>query len=145
MGADRTGTGRDRWRLLDFVMPSAQKFGIKMLLSIAGAPPWAREPDAVIDRRGPPADPQAFAEFVAAILTAFPARFTPSKSGMNRISIANGPRRTVSTPRNMLSSARRYQTVKALELASSSSAAPYRRPALTMASPPLTTSNTWSG
>lgn len=66
--------GEIDWRLLDFVMPSAKKFGIKMLLSIAGAPPWAREPDAVIDRRGPPADPQAFAEFVAAVLNRFPGQ-----------------------------------------------------------------------
>ena len=66
--------GEIDWRLLDFVMPSAQKFGIKMLLSIAGAPSWAREPDAVIDRRGPPADPQSFADFVAAILNRFPGQ-----------------------------------------------------------------------
>ncbi len=66
--------GQINWRLLDFVMPSAQKFGIKMLLSIVTAPEWAREPDAFLGRHGPPADPQTFADFVAAILKRFPGQ-----------------------------------------------------------------------
>ena len=63
--------GEINWRLLDFVMPSARKFDIKMLLSVVGAPAWAREPEAVLERRGPPADPQAYAGFVAAILNRY--------------------------------------------------------------------------
>ena len=66
--------GAINWRLLDFVMPSAQKFEIKMLLSIVTAPAWAREPDVALDRHGPPADPQAYADFVAAILYRFPGQ-----------------------------------------------------------------------
>ena len=63
--------GEINWRLLDFVMPSARKFDIKMLLSVVGAPAWAREPEAALERRGPPADPQAYAGFVAAILNRY--------------------------------------------------------------------------
>ena len=66
--------GQINWRLLDFVMPSARNFDIKMLLSIVTAPDWAREPDASLDRQGPPADPQTFADFVAAILNRYPGQ-----------------------------------------------------------------------
>ena len=66
--------GKIDWRLLDFVMPSARKFDIKMLLSILTAPAWAREPDADLGKQGPPADPQAFADFVVAILTRYPGQ-----------------------------------------------------------------------
>ena len=66
--------GEINWRLLDFVMPSARRFDIKVLLSIAGAPDWAREPDAAFDLHGPPAEPQAFADFVAAILHRYPGQ-----------------------------------------------------------------------
>ena len=66
--------GQIDWSVLDFVMPSAQTFEIKMLLSIVTAPAWAREPGAALDRHGPPADPQTFAEFVAAILRRYPGQ-----------------------------------------------------------------------
>ncbi len=62
------------WSVLDFVMPSAQRFDIKMLLSIVTAPAWAREPGANLERHGPPADPQALADFVAAILNRYPGQ-----------------------------------------------------------------------
>lgn len=66
--------GQIDWRVLDFVMPSAQKFGLKMLLSIVTAPDWAREPDANLEQHGPPADPQTFVDFVAAILNRYPGQ-----------------------------------------------------------------------
>jgi len=66
--------GQIDWRVLDFVMPSAQKFGIKMLLSIVTTPEWAREPEANLERHGPPADPQSFVDFVAAILNRYPGQ-----------------------------------------------------------------------
>jgi len=66
--------GEIDWSVLDFIMPSAQKFDIKMLLSIVTAPAWAREPGASLDRHGPPADPQIFADFVAAILKRYPGQ-----------------------------------------------------------------------
>ncbi len=66
--------GEINWRLLDFVMQSARKFDIKMLLSIVAAPDWAREPAVVLDRHGPPAEPQTYADFVAAILKRYPSQ-----------------------------------------------------------------------
>ena len=66
--------GEIDWRVLDFVMPSAQALGIKMLLSIATAPDWARESDASLDQHGPPADPQTFARFIAEILNRYPGQ-----------------------------------------------------------------------
>ena len=62
------------WRVLDLVMPSARKLGIQMLLSIVTAPDWAREADAALGHHGPPADPQTFARFVAAILDRYPGQ-----------------------------------------------------------------------
>ena len=62
------------WRMLDLVVASAEKFGIKLMLSIGAAPDWAREPEALLERHGPPADPQLFADFVAAIIQRFPGR-----------------------------------------------------------------------
>ncbi len=64
--------GEIDWRLLDFIVPSAQKFQLKLLLSIATAPAWAREPGANLERRGPPAEPQAFADFVAKVVERYP-------------------------------------------------------------------------
>ena len=64
--------GEIDWGALDLVMPSAQKFGIKLLLSIVTAPDWAREPEASLERHGPPADPQVYADFVAAIVQRYP-------------------------------------------------------------------------
>ena len=71
MEAERGGID---WRVLDLIMPSAEKFEIKMMLSIATAPDWAREPDAFLERHGPPADPQDFADFTAAIIRRYPGQ-----------------------------------------------------------------------
>lgn len=62
------------WSPLDFIMPIAEKFGIKLLLSVVTAPDWAREPDAFLGRDGPPADPQLYADFVAKIVKRYPGR-----------------------------------------------------------------------
>ncbi len=62
------------WSVLDLVLPSAEKFGIKLMLSIVTAPNWAREPEADTERHGPPADPQTFADFVARILERYPGK-----------------------------------------------------------------------
>ena len=66
--------GEIDWRALDVVMPSAEKFGIKLLLSVVSAPDWAREPEVFLERHGPPADPQAYANFLAALLKRYPGR-----------------------------------------------------------------------
>ncbi len=66
--------GQIDWSVLDFVMPSAEKFGIKLLLSVVTAPEWARDPEVFLGRRGPPADPKVYAEFVAKIVERYPGR-----------------------------------------------------------------------
>ena len=66
--------GEIDWSVLDFVMPSAKKFGIKMLLSIVTAPHWAREDGVTLERHGPPADAHVYADFVAAIVQRYPGQ-----------------------------------------------------------------------
>ena len=66
--------GEIDWSALDFVLPSAEKFGIKLMLSIVTAPDWAREEGVELGRHGPPADPQTYADFVAKILRRYPGR-----------------------------------------------------------------------
>ncbi|MCY3781598.1 MAG: hypothetical protein OXG78_14890 [Chloroflexi bacterium] len=64
--------GEIDWSILDFVMPSARRFDIKMLLSILATPAWAREPDVNLERHGPPADPLTYANFVAEVVKRYP-------------------------------------------------------------------------
>lgn len=66
--------GQIDWSLLDLVMPSARRFSIKLMLSIVSAPAWAREPGANLERHGPPADPQVYADFVAEIVKRYSGR-----------------------------------------------------------------------
>ena len=66
--------GQFNWTVLDFVMTSARNFDINMMLSILSAPDWAREPEAILELHGPPADPQTFADFTAAILNRYPGQ-----------------------------------------------------------------------
>lgn len=66
--------GKIDWSALDLVIPSAEKYAIKLLLSVVTAPDWAREPGVLLEQQGPPADPQAYADFVAAILKRYPGR-----------------------------------------------------------------------
>jgi polysaccharide biosynthesis protein PslG len=60
------------WRILDLVMPAAQRAGLKVMLSIVTAPEWAREPGADLSKHGPPANNQQFVDFVTAILERYP-------------------------------------------------------------------------
>ena len=64
--------GQIDWSVLDLVVPSAEKFGIKLMLSVVTAPDWTREPGVFIERHGPPADPKVFADFVGKILERYP-------------------------------------------------------------------------
>ena len=64
--------GKIDWGVLDLIVPSARKFDIKLLLSIVTAPDWSREPGVSLDRQGPPADPLAYANFVAEIVKRYP-------------------------------------------------------------------------
>lgn len=69
-----TRPGAIDWSALEDIMRSARKFDVKLLLSVAAAPDWAREPDAVPGRRGPPLDPQTYSNFVAEIVKRYPGR-----------------------------------------------------------------------
>lgn len=66
--------GEINWAVLDLVVPSAEKFGIKLMLSVVTAPDWSREPGVYLERHGPPADPQVFADFIGKILTRYPGK-----------------------------------------------------------------------
>src|SRR5690606_16746111 len=62
------------YAILDLVMPSAEKFGLKMLLSIVTAPDWAREPGVDLSRHGPPANNQDYVDFVVSIVNRYPGQ-----------------------------------------------------------------------
>lgn len=62
------------WSKLDLVMPSAQRFGINIMMSIVTAPDWAREPGVSTAQHGPPADYQDYVNFVLAILDRYPGQ-----------------------------------------------------------------------
>jgi hypothetical protein len=61
---------------LDVSLPMLNQANIKVLLSIAKAPNWARDKGAPTNRPGeldgPPADPQDFVDFVTAIVKKYP-------------------------------------------------------------------------
>lgn len=60
------------WTVMDTYLPSAQNQGLKVLISVVTAPEWAREPGVNLERHGPPANPQDYADFVTTILERYP-------------------------------------------------------------------------
>ena len=64
--------GRYDWTVLDLTMPSAARFGLKVMLSVVTAPDWAREPGVDLSKHGPPANSQDYVNFVTAILRRYP-------------------------------------------------------------------------
>lgn len=64
--------GKFDWGVLDLVMPSASKFGVKVMLSIVTAPAWAREQGVDTSKHGPPANNADYVNFVTAILKRYP-------------------------------------------------------------------------
>ncbi|MCU0512365.1 MAG: beta-galactosidase [Anaerolineae bacterium] len=66
--------GQYDWSKLDLVMPSAQRFGIKIMMSIVTAPDWAREAGVNLDAHGPPANNQDYTNFVLEILRRYPGQ-----------------------------------------------------------------------
>ena len=57
--------GNTQWQKLDAVVAAARPYGFRILLSVAGAPDWARPAGADLTRDGPPADYAAFANFMS--------------------------------------------------------------------------------
>ena len=60
------------WGALDSYLPAAQRQNLNVLISVVTAPAWAREEGADLTKHGPPADPQLYADFIAAILDRYP-------------------------------------------------------------------------
>jgi hypothetical protein len=63
--------GDYQWGALDVSMDLAAEFGNKVMVSVVTAPEWAREPGAPLDKVGPPADPQTYANFLTQLLTRY--------------------------------------------------------------------------
>ncbi|GIK27321.1 MAG: beta-galactosidase [Chloroflexi bacterium] len=63
------------FRFLRTALRATDKTGTRVLLSIVDAPDWAREPDADLTRKGPPADYQSYVNFVSELVTRFGHRF----------------------------------------------------------------------
>jgi hypothetical protein len=59
--------GEYHWERLDAVMEAARPYGFHILLSVAGAPDWARPAGSDLTRDGPPADYAVFANFLTAL------------------------------------------------------------------------------
>ena len=66
--------GQYDWSSIDVVMKSAQKVGVKMMLSVVTAPEWAREPGVNTERHGPPNNNADYTAFLTAILTRYPGQ-----------------------------------------------------------------------
>jgi polysaccharide biosynthesis protein PslG len=66
--------GEYNWSVLDLVVPVADEMDVKVMLSIVGAPDWAREPGVDLEAEGPPADYQDFADFLTALLRRYPGQ-----------------------------------------------------------------------
>jgi hypothetical protein len=60
------------WFVTDTYLPAARDRGLRVLVSVVTAPDWAREPGVNLERHGPPANPQDYADFVAALLRRYP-------------------------------------------------------------------------
>ncbi len=57
--------GNYQWQKLDAVVAAARPYGFRILLSVAGAPDWARPAGPDLTRDGPPADYATFANFMS--------------------------------------------------------------------------------
>lgn len=67
-----TEPGRYNWAQLDSLLLTLRPYGIRLLVSVAGTPDWARPAGSNLAFDGPPADYQTFARF----LTALASRYT---------------------------------------------------------------------
>lgn len=60
--------GNIHWHVIDFIVQEADAQGVRLLLSVVTAPPWARPTSADLSVPGPPTDPMDYARFVSAIV-----------------------------------------------------------------------------
>jgi hypothetical protein len=66
--------GQYQWGELDRLVESCQAAGIKLLFSVVKAPKWARPGNTDLSVEGPPANPQDFADFLAAMAERYKGR-----------------------------------------------------------------------
>lgn len=64
--------GQYDWGALDVTFALTKEYGINVMVSVVTAPEWAREPGAPLDKVGPPADPQKYANFIATMMYRYP-------------------------------------------------------------------------
>lgn len=68
--------GQIDWTAVDVAVKMMHDANVKVMLSVAKAPDWARDPGAPIDQPGnydgPPKDPQDLANFLTAVLKRYP-------------------------------------------------------------------------
>jgi hypothetical protein len=60
------------WSKLDLVMPSAQRFGLNVMITVLDTPVWAREPGVDLTKVGPPANYDDYVNFVLQIFERYP-------------------------------------------------------------------------
>ncbi|MFZ4815372.1 MAG: hypothetical protein ACOYL5_12615 [Phototrophicaceae bacterium] len=66
--------GQYEWTRVDAGIEAAADRGQRLLVSVVAPPDWAREPGANLDRQGPPANYQDYANFVAEIVRRHPGK-----------------------------------------------------------------------
>ncbi len=71
---ERDGHGMFHWDRIDTIVDGLHNAGLKIIVSIAKAPPWARPGNADLTVDGPPADNQTFADFVGAFAQRYKGR-----------------------------------------------------------------------
>jgi len=71
---ERDGHGIFHWGRVDAIVDAFHNAGLKIIVSIAKAPTWARPNNADLSVDGPPADYTTFADFVAAFAQRYKSR-----------------------------------------------------------------------
>lgn len=108
--------GEYDWNALRFVMRSARRFNVKVMVSVVTAPEWAREPGVDTEKHGPPADPQDYVTFVSEMFNRFGADIHAievwNEQNLDREWMSNGGLSATSYV-NLLRQT--YQAVKAID------------------------------
>jgi len=86
--------GTVEWACLDHVVEGAKQRGLKVMVSVTGAPVWSRGSILKSGRRdtlGPPDDLKTFGQFVASMLRRHPAGVAGSGSAIRAVEVWNEP------------------------------------------------------
>ena len=74
LAGHREGERAYDWYETDTFLTAAAAQNLKVLVSVVTAPDWSREQGADLAQHGPPANPQDYADFVAALLRRYPGK-----------------------------------------------------------------------